>query len=107
MGLNMCGQPSCSLRKIRKARKKHKCCECYTNIEKGSQYEYISGVWDGVPDSFKTCLTCSGLRVSAIFKADEYGYQDESYPSFGGLLEWICEFESEYGQAFAKVKSDD
>lgn len=42
----------------RKARKNHICCECRGRILAKEQYEYSSGIWEGRPDSFKTCLAC-------------------------------------------------
>ena len=54
--------PSCYLTTLRKARKSHKCCECGGEIVRGQRYEYVSGVWDGDPDSHKTCLTCVEIR---------------------------------------------
>ena len=54
--------PSCSSRDLRKARKPHVCCECRKPIARGERYEYASGVWDGRPDSFKTCLLCAEIR---------------------------------------------
>lgn len=54
--------PSCSDTVTRRARKEHVCCECRKPIAKGQLYEYISGVWDGRPDSFKTCLLCVEIR---------------------------------------------
>lgn len=47
---------------IRKARKEHECCECCLPINSGDKYEYSSGIWDGRPDSFKTCLSCVEIR---------------------------------------------
>jgi len=54
--------PSCSSRTKRKARKKHRCCECCEAIEKGQMYEYVSGIWDGEPSDYKTCLSCVEIR---------------------------------------------
>lgn len=56
------GGPSCHKEIIRTARKEHKCCECYKKIVPGEQYEYISGIWDGEPAAYKTCLDCKSLR---------------------------------------------
>lgn len=46
----------------RKARKQHECFECGDPIEVGEKYEYVSGIWDGKPDSFKVCLACEAIR---------------------------------------------
>lgn len=54
--------PSCSYITTRRARKDHRCTECRQPIAKGVTYEYASGIWDGRPDSFKTCLPCAEIR---------------------------------------------
>jgi hypothetical protein len=54
--------PSCSNTQTRKARKPHRCCECRETINAGDRYEYMSGVWDGRPHAFKTCLLCVEIR---------------------------------------------
>lgn len=54
--------PSCHSRDTRRARKEHVCNECREKIARGERYEYVSGVWDGRPDSFKTCLLCVEIR---------------------------------------------
>ena len=46
----------------RKARKEHVCCECLRSIKKGERYQYISGVWEGGPASYKTCRQCAAIR---------------------------------------------
>lgn len=54
--------PSCYSSSTRKARKGHRCCECRETITPGTEYEYVSGIWDGRPESFKTCLSCVEIR---------------------------------------------
>ena len=54
--------PSCFREIYRVARKRHKCCECGGIIEPLDVYQYISGVWDGEPESFKTCTPCVEAR---------------------------------------------
>ena len=46
----------------RKARKDHRCYECREVILKGTKYRYESGIFDGGPSSFKTCLSCVEIR---------------------------------------------
>ena len=72
----------------RKARKQHMCCECGKQILVGETYEYISGVWDGGPDSFHTCEKCADLRDSMA----ELGF----CPTFGELLSEHAEYVAEY-----------
>ena len=45
-----------------RARKEHRCCECGNPIRKGCRYERVSGIWDGRPARFKTCLICRFIR---------------------------------------------
>ena len=74
--------PSAFTEKERKARKPHKCCECGHEITVGEKYQYVSGIWDGEPDSYKTCLSCVTLRGNYVCKA---GYE----LAFGELREGI------------------
>jgi hypothetical protein len=54
--------PSCYLEQTRKARREHLCCECRETIPAGAKYEYVSGIWDGRPSVYKTCLSCAEIR---------------------------------------------
>jgi hypothetical protein len=56
------GGPSCYNEKIRKARKTHRCYECLRDIIPGEKYESTSGIWDGDPCRYKTCLDCKSIR---------------------------------------------
>lgn len=56
------GAASCSSTTIRKARKDHRCVECRETIKAGDRYEFVSGVWDGEPAAYKTCLSCVEIR---------------------------------------------
>ena len=44
------------------ARKRHACAECFGWIEPGDVYERVWGMWEGAPDTFKTCPDCVALR---------------------------------------------
>ena len=78
------GGPSCCKELIRTARKQHGCCECYRDILPGEQYEYISGIWDGHPESYKTCLDCQSLR-KVFFDSWQYTtIWDDFYESYRG-----------------------
>ena len=66
---------------IRKARKPHKCIECFGEIKPGDQYEYVTGMWEGTIDEFKTCMPC--LRIRKDFCSNGWLY--------GGLREAIYE----------------
>ena len=56
------GGPVCHKEKIRKAKKPHLCCECGLPIKSGDHYLYESGIWDGTPQEYKTCLDCKSIR---------------------------------------------
>lgn len=79
----MIDYPDAFQTKTRKARKEHKCCECYQPIKKGEFYQYSSGIWDGEPSAYKQCLTCY-----AIFRQVPESEFEEP-PVFTGLLEWF------------------
>ena len=73
----------------RKAKKPHRCCECYQEIPKGEEYYFAKGCWDGRWDEFKTCLQCH----------DQCGdYKDKvgEYPPFGDLRDWCCESDIKF-----------
>lgn len=95
--------PSCFRAVQRKARKQHRCVECGKSILAGALYEYTSGIWDGAPSDFKTCLRCVVLREAHI-KAEEALQREERAnghprqrdwpiegctPTIGGVLEAI------------------
>ena len=54
--------PDFYIAKTRKAKKEHTCCECGSIIKPGSNYEHVSGKWDGSVDIYKTCLLCVRIR---------------------------------------------
>lgn len=86
-----CVTPSAFNEIMRKAKKEHKCCECCQKIKPGEKYQYCSGVWDGVPDSYKTCLLCVKLR-------ENYANEAGKNVAFEGLKEAISnEFYFSYG----------
>lgn len=63
-------RPSAFRQIHRKARVQHKCCECKSDIPRGTVYEYSSGIWEGRPYSFKTCLLCVELRDGYTINTD-------------------------------------
>jgi hypothetical protein len=58
-----CELPSAYVETKRRARKDHRCVECERTIRAGSEYLYISGVWDREGQSFKCCLRCADVRT--------------------------------------------
>ena len=56
--------------KIQRARKAHTCYECSSQIASGADYQYVFGIWDGDPESFRTCSFCLELRSWATDVAD-------------------------------------
>lgn len=86
--------PDCMREVTRRARKAHACCECRRTIKAGDRYEYISGVWDGTPDSYKTCLRCVDLRAAYYVTMD-------GLAPLGDLLGAICERVQDSGRDWA------
>ncbi len=58
------------LSNIVKARKQHKCCECGSRIELTQQYEKVTGKWEHLISTYKTCLPCLNIR-NAMLKLDD------------------------------------
>lgn len=86
-----CVTPSAFNEIMRKAKKEHKCCECSNQIKPSEKYQYCSGVWDGVPNSYKTCLSCVKLR-------ENYKAETGECAAFEGLAEAISNaFYFNYG----------
>lgn len=80
---NSYDRPSVITDQIRKARKKHRCCECYNDITPGDTYEYVRGLWDGYWSTYKTCMECRELRHTLA------GYGDGSW-EYSGINDGIC-----------------
>jgi hypothetical protein len=75
-----------------KARKTHRCTECGRDIPAGEEYEYVFGVWDGDPSTYKTCRDCLSLRSS--FFCDGWFYTRV----LGDLGEHIGNMEGRIGE---------
>ena len=46
---------------VRRARNRHKCCECLGVIQPGEMYFYHSGIGMDGPESFKICNDCENM----------------------------------------------
>lgn len=55
----------------RKAKKQHKCGECYRIIQPGEKYKYEVNKYDDI-DTFKTCIDCMSVR-DTLFCSWLYG----------------------------------
>lgn len=93
--------PECMSQRQRKARKDHVCCECRRVIKAGTVYEYVSGIWDGEPSSFKTCFRCVVLRAAYGTVVEPYWHGSGSAPPFTCLTESIQERVQDEGRAWA------
>lgn len=99
----------------RRAAKEHRCYECGKTIAKGDLYRVSSGVWDGGPESFKWCDTCTTIaNLIESYDADtrrawreaaakkrgwSYGPPEAFCFTFGNLLECASEYLREATQA--------
>lgn len=73
-----------------KARKPHKCSECYRAIEVGETYNVQRTVFDGSATTYKTCQHCQVVKSWLSKECGGYLYQ--------GVYEDIAEHASEgYG----------
>lgn len=64
--------PECSTTVTPRARKEHRCVECRETIKIGARYEKTSGIWDGSPNTYRTCLSCTEIRDH--FQCDGFYY---------------------------------
>ncbi len=71
-----------------RARKPHKCTECGRTIEPGERYQIAWGVWNGQPETFRTCRECLRDRGRIVARELADGCaRHEAFPPFGGLHE--------------------
>ena len=84
----MCELPQAFKSVTRKARKDHKCCECYSLINRGDEYQYSSGIWEHEPRHFKQCMNCNIIMHGASRMSDAY---DEGV-AFEGLRDFFMEY---------------
>jgi|UPI0004080412 hypothetical protein len=102
-----CNIPSAFREKMRKARKPHNCCECLEKINIGENYQYCSGVWDGEPDSYKTCISCLKLRENYESETGEcaaFGHLRESISNAFYLNYGVKEFINDYPEYSDELK---
>ena len=97
---DMADSPSAFRSTVRTARKTHRCVECRREITQGDRYEFASGVWDGSPSSFKTCLRCVLLRAAHV-KADE-AVQAEEFER-RGHRGWVEPCRPAFGEVIATI----
>ncbi len=89
-----CVQPSVFTETWPVARKKHFCIECRREIRPGTRYQYIKGIWDGSPRTYKTCGECNERRRDST---DD----DGCWPRFGDLYEETPKEERPQGEVCA------
>ena len=75
-----------------KARKTHTCYECNRVINKGETYTRESGIWDGKPQTYKTCGDCISIR-GEFFTGGWW---------YGGLRDELHNFISEVGGSISE-----
>lgn len=73
-----------------KARKPHKCSECYRVINIGETYRRIFGIWDGRPETFRWCAHCEA--ADSIVGATV----DCHCVLFGGLWDHFRDIATDY-----------
>ena len=60
--IEMADYPDFFTSNLRKARKQHRCYECFRQIEAKEEYENVVGKWDGQISGYKTCSFCLVAR---------------------------------------------
>lgn len=82
-----------------KARKPHRCQECYGTIQPGEKYHKITGVFDGSGFTHKICADCQ-LLINELNEGKAF----EDTVWFGGLCEFASEEGDEYLRRYAEIK---
>lgn len=82
----------------RKARKEHRCEECYRKIQPGEEYRVAKWVNEGRVESMKMCAHC---RVASKWLSDNCGGF-----VYGGIWEDIEEHIDEYRGVYPEVTRD-
>lgn len=73
-----------------KARKEHKCGECYDDIKVGEKHQVIAGKADGEFFTMRTCLFCVAERERLTRE------HSDMPPVYGELACWlVAEFRGE------------
>lgn len=75
---------------IVRARKQHHCSECRIAIEPRDEYERTFGIWDGRPETFRTCMACVRARSTMLRALRKHypSWPHEAYEFYhGGLFE--------------------
>lgn len=94
----MC-RPTVMVEHIRTAKKEHQCCECDNMIKPGAKYQDVTGIWDGHPNRYRTCLPCVGIRRD-YFDDFNFGELREAfYECFGFSYNEVPEEEEEEDDA--------
>mgnify|MGYP005609422867 CR=1 FL=1 len=75
----------------RRARKPHRCVECYRTIAPGDTYARFAGVGDGSAWSEPMCLACEALNTYAWRLVRTICAHEEDGPRFGQLVAWLAE----------------
>lgn len=75
----------------RRARKPHRCVECYRTIAPGDTYARFAGVGDGSAWSEPMCLACEGLTTFVWDRVRAMGLREDLGPSFGRCATWLEE----------------
>lgn len=86
-----------------KARKRWHCCECRKPIEIGQEHEAFKGLWDGIWETYRTCISCRDLR-EAIRPAMMKEWKCDDF-TFGHLNATLAELRTWSDEAAASVAS--
>lgn len=84
----------------RRARKAHKCGECFRTIQIGETYHYEFGILEGYANTFRTCLhcmvprkwlqeNCGGFVYEQV--GEEIAEHAQEYPALASPLKAIAE----------------
>ena len=98
-----------TVRKVKAARKPHKCSECRAIIPAGAAYEYVTGKWDGHVQTFRTCVLCKELRDWATISVPCFCWaysnvHEDVREMVSEVRHGVPGFYFEYGRRMVRIK---
>jgi len=87
--------------KVVRGKRDYRCVECCGAIPKGVEHEAYGGLWDGIFETYRTCLKCRDLR-EALRPLAQKAWGEDCF-TFGHVRETIAELRSWSDDARAAV----
>ncbi len=87
--------------KVVRGKRDYRCCECRDPIPKGTEHEAYGGLWDGIFETYRTCIACRDLR-EALRPIMRQAWGEDCF-TFGHVRETISELRQHSDETRAAV----